>query len=301
MNIPRSLGLSLVLGAFSLLGACGDSDDTGTTGGFLALSYNVAGLPEGLSGSQPATFMPLIGPLLNDYDLVLVQESWLTPDPNPFAPLRVYHEILMAASEQPFQSVPAVNPLNNDPNRPEATLGDGLNRFSRFPFEPVTRIAWDGCDNTSADCLAFKGFSFARTTLADGVSVDVYNLHMEAGGSANDDALRAAGVEQMLAQLNGVSAGRAVIIGGDFNLHTDEEPDATTYEHLLEAAGLVDVCAALGCPETGRIDKFAFRSGGGVTIEPTSWHFETDVFVTTTGEPLSDHDALAVRFDWSAD
>ncbi|MFP6664717.1 MAG: endonuclease/exonuclease/phosphatase family protein [Deltaproteobacteria bacterium] len=301
MIILRNLMLALMLGGTSLLGACSGSDNSGPTGDFVALSYNVAGLPEALSGSQPATFMPLIGPLLNDYDLVLVQESWLTPDPNPFAPLRVYHEILMAASTQLFQSVPGINPLNNDLRRPEATLGDGLNRFSRFSFEPVTRIAWDGCDNTSADCLAFKGFSFARTTLADGVIIDVYNLHMEAGGSANDDALRAAGVEQMLAQLNGVSAGRAVIIGGDFNLHTDDEPDSTTYGHLLEAAGLVDVCAALECPETGRIDKFAFRSGGGVTLEPTSWNFENDVFVSAEGEPLSDHDALAVRFRWATD
>ncbi|MEO2167055.1 MAG: endonuclease/exonuclease/phosphatase family protein [bacterium] len=301
MIVLRKLMLALVCSTFSLLTACGDSDDPGQSGDFMALSYNVAGLPEPLSGSQPATFMPLIGPLLNNYDLVLVQESWLTPDPNPFAPLRVYHEILMATSTQPFQSVPAINPLNNAPRRPEATLGDGLNRFSRFSFEPVTRIAWEGCDNTSADCLAFKGFSFARTTLENGITVDVYNLHLEAGGSANDDALRAAGVEQMLDQLNGVSAGRSVIIGGDFNLHTDEEPDSSTYAHLLEAAGLTDVCAALGCPETGRIDKFAFRSGGGLTLEPISWNFENDVFVSADGEPLSDHDALAVRFGWTSD
>jgi hypothetical protein len=301
MIVLRNITLALVCSTFSLLAACGDSEDPGQSGDFMALSYNVAGLPEPLSGSQPATFMPLIGPLLNNYDLVLVQESWLTPDPNPFAPLRVYHEILMATSTQPFQSVPAINPMNNDPRRPEATLGDGLNRFSRFSFEPVTRIAWEGCDNTSADCLAFKGFSFARTTLENGITVDIYNLHLEAGGSANDDALRAAGVEQMLDQLNGVSAGRPVIIGGDFNLHTDEEPDLSTYAHLLEAAGLTDVCAALGCPETGRIDKFAFRSGDGLTLEPISWNFENDIFVSADGEPLSDHDALAVRFGWTSD
>src|SRR6185503_16774088 len=42
-----------------------------TSGEFLALSYNVAGLPEGISGSHPATNTAIIAPLLNDYDLVL--------------------------------------------------------------------------------------------------------------------------------------------------------------------------------------------------------------------------------------
>jgi hypothetical protein len=243
--------------------------------------------------------MPLIGPKLNAYDLVLVQESWQTPEPNPFAPTRVFHEELVSRVDHPYQSVPAEHPLGMDPRRPEALLGDGLNRFSRFPFEPVTRVAWEGCDITAADCLAFKGFSYARTRLADGVPVDVYNLHMEAGGSENDERLRGEGVEQLLGALNGYSAGRAVIIGGDFNLHTDEEPDKSQYEHLLREAGLTDACDALSCPEPARIDKMAYRSGGGVSLEALSWRFETDVFASPEGEPLSDHDALAVRFAWS--
>jgi len=47
------------------------------------------------------------------------------------------------------------------------------------------------------------------------------------------------------------------------------------------------------------LDKFLFRSGGGVEIQPLSWHFEAEVFVTDDGRPLSDHEALAVRFAWS--
>ena len=49
-----------------------DSDQ----GEFLALTYNVAGLPEPLSGSQPSVNIPQISPLLNSYDLVLVQEDF---------------------------------------------------------------------------------------------------------------------------------------------------------------------------------------------------------------------------------
>lgn len=285
--------------AFTVFRVGSESCPASVSGEFLGLSYNVAGLPEGISGSHPAANTPLISPLLNAYDLVLVQESWQTPDPNPLAPVRVFNELLVADATHAYKSIPAEQPLGNDPFRPSALLADGLNRMARVPFTDVIRIPWNGCHTTAADCLAMKGFSIARTTFAPGVEIDVYNLHMEAGGAPEDEALRDAGVTQVRDAMNTISAGRAVIVGGDFNLHTDEEPDATQYARLLAEAGLQDVCATLSCPEHGRIDKFAFRSGGGVTVAPLSWRFETDVFVDGAGDPLSDHEALAVRFAWT--
>jgi len=297
----RAVGPHAALLAVVLALGCGDSatPGSGPAGGeFRLLSYNVAGLPEGISSSHPARFMPMIGPKLDAYDLVLVQESWQTPEPNPFAPTRTYHEELVARADHPYQSVPATAPLGGDPRRPDAVLADGLNRFSRFPFDPVTRVAWKGCDNTAADCLALKGFSFARTRLAGGVEIDVYNLHMEAGGSPSDERLRGEGIAQVLEALRDHSAGRGVIVAGDFNLHTDDEPDRSQYATLLREAGLTDSCDRLDCPEPGRIDKVAFRSGRGVALEALSRRFETDVFTSPDGEPLSDHDALTVRFAW---
>lgn len=270
------------------------------SGSFLALSYNVAGLPEGISGSHPATNTPIISPLLNAYDLVLVQESWQTPDPNPLAPLRVYHELLVADADHAYKSDPASHPLGNDPERPSALLGDGLNRMSRMFFLPeVVRERWDGCHNSAADCLALKGFSFARMVLMPGFTVDVYNLHMEAGSDPEDDVLRDEGITQLSTFIASVSAGRAIIVGGDFNLHTNTEPDSTQFQRLLSETGLVDVCAELGCPEPGRIDKFLFRSSDEITLTPVSWLFATATFVDGEGEPLSDHDPLEVRFDWA--
>ena len=269
------------------------------SGEFLALSYNVAGLPEGLSSSNPSVNTPLIAPLLNNYDLVLLQETWKTPDPNPLAPVRVYHEILEAGSTHPFKSLSAPLPLGHDPRRPGAQVADGLNQFSRFPFGEITRVMWEGCDNSAADCLALKGFTMTRTTFAPGVTVDVYDLHGEAGGTPNDEVLRDAGITQLSNFIQANSAGHPLIVGGDFNLHTDEEPDSTQFNRLLAETGLVDVCAALACPQPGRIDKFLFRSSDDLTITPLSGRFETDVFMRSDGEPLSDHDALAVRFGWT--
>lgn len=272
---------------------------SGDSGEVLALTYNVAGLPMGLSSSMPELFTPLIGPLLNDYELVLLQESWQTPDPNPGEPLRVYHEILVEASEHPYKSEPAEVPWGMDPDRPSALLGDGLNMFSEFPFGETTRVRWPSCVESASDCLALKGFSMTRMELFEGVMVDVYNLHMEAGSTPEDDVARDEGIDTMIAFMAENSADHAVIMGGDFNLHTDEEPAASQFARLLEETGLRDACTELECDRPGSIDKLLFRSSADVTIAAESLSFETDVFVSEDGTPLSDHDPLAVRFVWS--
>ncbi len=290
--------------ALCLAFACGDDDDDGNaeiSGNVLALAYNVAGLPQGLSGSNPEANTPLISPLLNAYDLVLVQESWQTPDPNPLAPTRVYHEVLAADADHPFKSAPMPLPLGEDPQRPSALVSDGLNRFSKFPFGDVTRRRWEGCeDDSSADCLALKGFSVARTELAPGVCVDIYNIHGEAGNSQSDRALKDQNTRDLVEFMLEFSAGRAVIAGGDFNMRLRRPHDDANLALLTEETGLEDACIAQGIVDEEAIDKFFFRSNASVNLAPVSCSFELDRFVDPTGEPLSDHDALAVGFDWLA-
>jgi hypothetical protein len=297
----------LVIGA-----ACSSSSDDGgsssrsAAGEFTALTYNVAGLPEPLSGSEPATNTPLISPLLNDYDVVLVQEDWIDPDP-PAAGLDFYHDDLISQVDHEFLSTPAPPPLGSDPRRPEALVADGLNQMSRFPFGEVRREMWEGCfgsldtsDGGAADCPSQKGFSVSRMDLAAGAEVDVYNLHAEAGSTPRDLEESAADFEQLADFIQEHSRGRAVIVGGDFNLHTDEEPDGGVFERFLAATDLTDVCEALDCgADADQIDKFVFRSGGGVEIDALDHRFEREKFRRADGEPLSDHDALAVRFSWS--
>jgi hypothetical protein len=275
-------------------------------GRFTALTYNVAGLPEPLSGSEPATNTPLISPLLNDYDLVLVQEDWIDPVP-PAAGFDFYHDDLIAEVDHEYVSTPAPPPLGSDPRRPEALVADGLNQMSRFPFGEVRREMWEGCfgsldtsDGGAADCPSQKGFSVSRMEPLLGVEIDVYNLHGEAGSTERDLEESASDFEQLAEFVREHSAGRAVIVGGDFNLHTDEEPDSSVFEKFLDATELTDVCDTVDCgDDADQIDKFVFRSGGGVHLDALDHRFEREKFRRADGEPLSDHDALAVTFSWS--
>ena len=145
------------------------------------------------------------------------------------------------------------------------------------------------------------------STLADGVTVDVYNLHGEAGGSPSDQALQADDFDQLAAFIAEHSEGRAVILGGDTNLHTEPdhpEPrdgaDIEIWDTFLEATGLTDACDATDCDEPGRIDKVAFRSGDGVDLEALTHAVPGDEFVDDAGEALSDHEPLEVTFRWTA-
>ena len=44
----------------------------------------------------------------------------------------------------------------------------------------------------------------------------------------------------------------------------------------------------------------ALRGNAELAIRAELLRFDTDVFVSEDGAPLSDHDPLAVRFAWSA-
>jgi hypothetical protein len=291
-----------------LLAACGGGAEGGE---FTTLSYNVAGLPQEVSQETPEEHIPLISPLINDYDIVLTQEDfdWWVPSLNALDFVN-YHTRLRSQVDHPYQSEQHPGPegvgIDVQTDRPTLMVGDGLGILSRFPFDEFRRVPWESCAAAAADCLAMKGFGMARVELGEGAVVDVYTLHAEAGGEQADNEARAAGFELLAAYIEQNSAGHAIILGGDTNLHTepdsedaDDREDARVWAAFIERAGLVDVCDALTCADPTRIDKFAFRSAGDVELEPLAWQFEVEKFVGPEGEPLSDHDALLVRWSWS--
>ncbi|CAN5808340.1 hypothetical protein BH24ACT3_BH24ACT3_12760 [soil metagenome] len=272
-------------------GATGDPTTTvGASGAFSSLTYNVAGLPQGINPDQfPEQNQPIISSLLNDYDVVLLQEDF-----------GFYTDVLRAEADHEFRSEPHPGPEELNPiNRESAAVGDGLNVLSRLPISEFDRLPWTGCGAASADCLALNGFAATTVTLADDVTVDVYTLHMEAGGEAEDEALRGEDLDQLAAYLEMNSEG-AVIIGGDWNLRYADDPDGDQLRAFVEETGLRDVCEVLDCGvDDDVIDRFYFRSSDDLTLAPEDHSFERETFVDPAGGPLSDHDALAVEWSWS--
>ena len=252
------------------------------TGELVVLTYNVAGLPQGISSSNPEVNIPQISPLLNDFPVALVQEDFW------------YHAELIAEVEHPHVS----DPFPADPM--EMGIGDGLNRMSEHPFEELERVQWYDCHGNldcASDCLARKGWSFARHTIADGVEVDIYNLHMEAGGCPEDIEIRLQATLDLADAIAERSDGRAVVVAGDFNLRATDPEDVEPLANIIDGAGLTDVCAAVDCGDE-RIDKVLIRDGEDVTLAAQEWWVPEQVVDAASGDPLSDHLPVAARLAW---
>lgn len=320
----RSLYL---LAALAILAtACSDDDDGSATGDtasgdeqageILLLSYNVAGLPEEVSDENPAENIPKISPRLEPYDVVLTQEDfdWWQPEIESLD-FTNYHDRLRGETTHEHTSDQHPGPEAvglTEEERPLLLVGDGLGYMSRIPFRDLERVPWNDCfgsadtsDGGAADCLAMKGFAVATFEMGDGVEIDVYNLHAEAGSAEESLRIRAENYEQLAAFMAERSDGRPVIIAGDMNLHLEPDHDRVDidtpiWEDFLAETGLTDVCDVVECDLPGAIDKAAFRSDAGIEIEPLHQRFAIDDFLDEDDEDLSDHPPLEVLFSWSA-
>jgi hypothetical protein len=252
-------------------------------GTFSVLSYNVAGLPEGLSSGNPKANTPIIGQRIRPYDIVHVQEDFN------------FHASLYANNTHPFRT----------PTSGGVPFGDGLNTLANHPYSDLVRDKWDKCNGT--DCLTPKGFTWSRTRVAEGVLIDFYNVHANAGSNEADLAARRANISELSRFIAANSAGNAVIVAGDTNTRYTRTGD--NIRELVSANGLTDawvqeehggVPPAAGSPTLGCndaaitdacevVDKILFRGNRYITLNLTRYANENDAV-----RPLPDRGGLPV-------
>jgi endonuclease/exonuclease/phosphatase family metal-dependent hydrolase len=260
------------------------------------LTYNVAGLPEGISGSMPSIYTAQISPLLNAFDLVGVQEDFS------------YHAELISRVDLPHTTAPAQS----------LPLGDGLNLLSRSPILETVRVPWEKCAgvlDSGSDCLTPKGFMRTRIAFLPNMELDVYDLHTDAGSDAPSVAARADNLRQLGEAVQKDSVGRAVIMLGDFNERFRAEGGAL--HTLVGSTALADAWTTLfrngalpapgsdpvpcssdpNDPSCERIDKVLFRDGPGILLSVGDYAVEGLRFATAAGQQLSDHRPVSVRID----
>lgn len=247
------------------------------------VTYNVHGLPSEVTDADPEKIKQ-IGPLLDEYDIVLVQEDF------------VYHSELAQEAEHPYQEPISKAELEKRIEEQQSTeIKNGLSSFSYFPTDNYFGQRWNSCNgfyDASSDCVAPKGFSVAVYEVISGVKIDIYNCHMDAGDSPEDIAARKEQILQLAHFIQRRSQYRGVIVACDTNLDQDDQNDL---ELLLAASGLRDSCQVLNCPEPHNIDRIFYRSSPFVQVEPLRWQIP-EGFVDGKGEPLSDHRPVAVDF-----
>ena len=285
---------------------------------FTTLTYNVRGLPPQVIEDRSAE-IAAIAPLLEDFhtanglidgidSVVLMQELFYQP----------YYDTLTDAQtvSYPFKTA-------KDSSGPSG-IGDGLNMLTDFTFSGFDRTQWTHCYGTQgqdgSDCDTNKGYSFATFDFGDGLQVDVYNLHADAGQDLESQIARRFNIDQLVDAINSRSPpGTAVIVMGDTNSLYTRAPDDDVIT-LQTNPGLTDVWVELvnggttpapgpeidsGCtsdpsgPNCELIDKVFYRSGNGVILTALNYEVHKAEFSDAGGD-LSDHFPVAVLFDVSA-
>jgi hypothetical protein len=284
---------ALAVGGLMATGPAPATAATTATGSFNVLTYNVAGLPEGLSSGNPETNTPLISPRLAGYDIVNVQEDFN------------YHAALYAGDNHPYRTATSGG----------VPFGDGLNTLSDYAFEDFQRVKWNSC--TGTNCLTPKGFSLARVRLAEGVFVDLYNVHTNADDTDEALAARRANVTQLSDFIKANSGGNAVIVMGDTNTRYTRSGD--NIRTLADANGLTDAWVqlakggvrptqgadALLCPTSAPpnscevVDKVLYRGSRVLALNATRYNNEWTSFLDSAGANLSDHFPHTVDFSYT--
>lgn len=276
-TLRRGAAALTAVAAFVAPSAGAEPSSAPKNGRFEIITYNVAGLPEGLSKTRPVANLPVIGGRLNRFDLALVQEDF------------AYPELLRQRSQLPYQSPAFVR-------GERLHFGDGLSLFSRLPARELAREKWVACHgvvDAYFDCLTPKGVAWWRVEPSPGVTIDVYNVHLDAGGSSSDSRARTEQLAQLAEIIRRESRDRPVVVGGDFNLSPRE---LAAFKELLVSLGLADVCEALRCGQS-RLDRLLYRSSARVRLRARGWRIASG-FRDASGRALSDHEPVVASFSW---
>ncbi|MCO5231361.1 MAG: endonuclease/exonuclease/phosphatase family protein [Chitinophagales bacterium] len=253
------------------------------------ITYNVAGLPEGLSSGEPLKNTEEIGRRLNAYNLVVVQEDFN------------YNHLLYKTAKHP----------NKTPWMGPVPIGDGLNLLTEYKISGLKRIKWKRCNG--ADCLTPKGFFYSQVEIVDGVKIDVYDLHSNAGSDKKDYESRTANILQVFEYIQEHSEGRPVLVMGDFNSRYTRAVDTlevfqklnltdTWIEFVrkgdfpIKGAESLMECDNTLSPNCETVDRIFYRSNEQVQFKLIGYNKARDEF-QRDGADLSDHIPVTSRFE----
>lgn len=273
------------------------------SGTFNILSMNVAGLPEILNGNgesgDKTTNTMVIGQdfATYGYDLIHVQEDFN------------YHATLYKYDTHPYRTATSGG----------AGIGSGLNTLSNYDWIDFDRTKWDDCSDASEnDCLTPKGFTHMRWRIAEGVYIDAFNLHTDAGTEDGDESARRSNIQQVADYVDANASGNPVLIFGDTNSRytrsADNIPTILSQNGLTDAwvqlvrNGVAPVAGtdALVCPDgvptntsCEVVDKVLYRGSKSVTLTATAFFYDTARFLSTDLATLTDHNPVRVEFKWA--
>ena len=264
------------------------------------ITYNVAGLPNikgliGMDGADVPANQSAIGNILakGGYDIIAVQEDF-----------GCHSDLIKGLGAYSYKT----NHTGGIPG------GDGMNIFSKTPIYNEKRTTWEKAYGVfdDGDELTPKGILYSVVEIGKGIYVDLYVIHADAFSDEGSIAARNDNYRQLAALIASKKCQRPIIITGDFNTSSHEAAGAEFTKYMIEQSGFKDSWCELyndgnyydfsSCPSKfgpsswgkwDSVEKFLYKDGGGVHVEPTSFEY---IDFNTESQTLSDHNAAAVTF-----
>lgn len=164
-------------------------------------------------------------------------------------------------------------------------VGSGVYTFSRFS---ITRIYYERWTPSSgADSFSLKGLVGVTTEVAPGLSIDVYNLHAQAGGE-NADQIRTMNYDQLNNGIKMLSRDKKhpIVYLGDYNCRFGE----ADCDYLLKITGAKSVMENQEGVDHIFIDEN--NSNWKITVLDYKKAFPYDGDGMVNGKYVSDHEAF---------
>ena len=226
--MKKRVFLSTIALCFTVLGMVAQRSYT-----FNAVALNVDGLPESIlgvsvnDGAPGASGATLMGSAIakQNWDIVGLSEDF-NYHAELTAPLASYYHVASHGG--------AVSGLSNSTDG----LGLLVGKKNNTGFANETSVGWNTYNGTldnGNDGLIEKGFRYYAVTIASGVVVDVYVLHMDAGSSDGDITAREKQLTQLATYIKGTNNKRPIIIVGDTNCRYTREQLKTGFIDVINA------------------------------------------------------------------
>ncbi len=248
---------------------------------FTVLTYNTHALPAWIARDDPERRLPLLLERAGAYDLVLLQEDF------------AYHERVLEHAPHPLVA------RGNGPTPGWlGWSGSGLTVLARAPAPRVERAQpyrhCNGWLGAGSDCFGNKGYLMLRLRVAEGVEIDVWNTHLDAGFDDADHEARAIQLDLLGDAIVRESRGRALVVGGDFNTDWSRARDRALLEAFVARIGATIAVSNAHPHWPLRLDYLLVRSGARIALESLKGGVAEE-FVDADGSALSDHPALWAR------
>lgn len=210
---------------------------------------------------------------------------------------------------------------------------DGLNLIWKKTFSVTgeTITSWNthyGYINNGADGMIDKGYRYYAVTIEEGITVDVYILHMDADSDAGDISARESQLTQLADAIKASDNGNPIIVMGDTNCRYTRENLQTLFidainkdsrftiqdvwiekvregdypVHGADAIVAKDKGGTYDYPDAEIVDKVFYinNTDSKVQLTANSYTIATD-FVDTDGTALADHWPVVVEFGYKVE